>query len=170
MPLQDELFNLTTDNLRTTAIITSLELQVEGALRKVQLDNQMLDAVQPVVLAPAVEYRPQGAVASSAKEPPLVSFSFTRSYAGSGEKKAGAVAGHSGTCEAASEAGSASDGEADKQSIKSFKDIRLDIGEAAVEWPPGCRDWAGFGRVGQCIACACLVWEQIRASGLQPCG
>jgi hypothetical protein len=142
--LQDELFNLTTDNLRATAISTSLELQVEGALRKVQLDNQMLDAVQPVVLAPAVEYRPQGAVASSAKEPPLISFSFIRSYAGSGEKKAGA--GQAGSCEMASDAGSVSGVEAEKQSIKSFKDIRLDIGEAAVEWwvgVPGCWGWAG---------------------------
>jgi len=51
---------------------------VEGSVRKLQLDNQMLDAVQPVVLAPAVEYRPTGAVASTTKEPPLVAFSFTR--------------------------------------------------------------------------------------------
>ncbi len=35
--------------------------QVEGSIQKVQLDNQMLDAVQPVVLAPAVEYKPSGA-------------------------------------------------------------------------------------------------------------
>lgn len=53
-------------------------------MQKVQLDNQMLDAVQPVVLAPAVEYRPSGAVGSTAKEPPLVSFSFTRRWGGRG--------------------------------------------------------------------------------------
>ena len=43
-------------------------------MHKVQLDNQMLDAVQPVVLAPAVEYRPSGAMPSSAKDPSLVAF------------------------------------------------------------------------------------------------
>lgn len=122
---QDELFNLTTDEIRTTAIRSQLDMhvsgqggnmataaawhssnrvhslllcpttnstscfflpnapnsqasgihrltartwsqpppvhpQVEGSIQKVQLDNQMLDAVQPVVLAPAVEYKPSG--------------------------------------------------------------------------------------------------------------
>ena len=96
-------------------------------MHKVQLDNQMLDAVQPVVLAPAVEYRPQGAITAAAKEPPLVAFSFTRSYAGSGEDGDG--------CEAASPAQRGSVGsvagsgcEGDRQSIKSFKDIRLEVG------------------------------------------
>lgn len=117
--LQDELFNLTTDEIRATALRSQLDMhvsgcssiqtsgtaqqgqlarcqlwpcppaytcstlvhptpacpsapplappcpplpvaQVEGSIQKVQLDNQMLDAVQPVVLAPAVEYKPSG--------------------------------------------------------------------------------------------------------------
>jgi hypothetical protein len=35
---------------------------VEGCIRKVQLDNQMLDAIQPVVLAPAATYAAPGAL------------------------------------------------------------------------------------------------------------
>jgi hypothetical protein len=129
--LQDELFNLTTDQLRATAVSSRLELQVEGTVHKVQLDNQMLDAVQPVVLAPAVEYRPQGAVSSS-KEPPLITFAFTRSYAGSGESECSVGAGAANDAGRASpRRGGGSDAglgcEGDRQSIKSFKDISLTI-------------------------------------------
>ena len=98
----------------------------------------MLDAVQPVVLAPAVEYKPSGAVGSTAKEGPLVSFTFTRSFAGSGEGEGGAGGG-GGDGDGDSEAGASmvsvvgSEGGLDRQSIKSFKDIRLDIGALAQE-------------------------------------
>jgi hypothetical protein len=110
-------------------------LQVEGSVQKVQLDNQMLDAVQPVVLAPAVEYRPQGAMTSATKEPPLVAFSFTRSFAGSGDGSGlyntdgGASPSHpGGGDDGGSEAGGSRSSESDRQSIKSFKDIRLEVG------------------------------------------
>jgi hypothetical protein len=129
--LQDELFNLTTDEVRAAAVRTALELQVEGSVRKVQLDNQMLDAVQPVVLAPAVEYRPQGAITAATKEPPLVSFSFTRSFAGSAESRgSNCAAGQPppASPSAASLGAASSAGEGDRQSIKSFKDLRLSIG------------------------------------------
>ena len=43
-------------------------------MHKVQLDNQMLDAVQPVVLAPAAEFRPTGTLRSV--EGPLITFNF----------------------------------------------------------------------------------------------
>lgn len=43
-------------------------------MQKVQLDNQMLDAVQPVVLAPAAEFRPTGTMRPA--EAPLVTFNF----------------------------------------------------------------------------------------------
>jgi hypothetical protein len=128
---QDELFNLTTDEVRAAAVRTALELQVEGSVRKVQLDNQMLDAVQPVVLAPAVEYRPQGAITAATKEPPLVSFSFTRSFAGSAESRgSNCAAGQPppASPSAASLGAASSAGEGDRQSIKSFKDLRLSIG------------------------------------------
>lgn len=194
---QDELFNLTTDEIKTSAISTRLELQVgcllracgapascllracstpvyaccaavqlclapvpstaapqitlcsidrptsprhchtqqvEGTVQKVQLDNQMLDAVQPVVLAPAVEYRPSGAVASSAKEPPLISFSFTRSYAGSGAAGGDSGGDDGGSVGGASEASARAAAEGDRQSIKSFKDIRLDVGACRQLW------------------------------------
>ena len=77
--LQDELFNFTVDSAKVTAVRTRLELQVEGSVAKVQLDNQMLNAVEPVVLAPDVGVRPTGATV----EGPLLQFGFTRSYAGS---------------------------------------------------------------------------------------
>ena len=77
--LQDELFNLTVDSAKVSAVRTRLELQVEGSIAKVQLDNQMLNAVEPVVLAPDVGVKPAGA----AVDGPLLSFEFVRSYAGS---------------------------------------------------------------------------------------
>lgn len=82
--LQDELFNLTIDAAKVTAVRTRLEMQVEGSVAKVQLDNQMLNAVEPVVLAPDVGVRPTGMV----MEGPLLTFCFIRSYAGSRGKSA----------------------------------------------------------------------------------
>lgn len=232
LPLrQDELFNLTTDEIRATAVRSRLELQVradaphskqplsrwhsaccrlhrtlrlpspraartalalwyeipqvEGSVRKVQLDNQMLDAVQPVVLAPAVEYRPSGAVSSSSKEPPLVSFSFVRSYAGSSGGRAAAQGQDGGPADgqggdsdredgqgsaagSPSEAGGRGGGQAggeggqlDRQSIKSFKEIRLDIGARAALLP--LLGFLGWKRSRETLACF------PRACRLRPC-
>ncbi len=77
--LQDELFNLTVDSAKVSAVRTRLELQVEGSVAKVQLDNQMLNAVEPVVLAPDVGVKPAGKIMDG----PLLTFEFVRSYAGS---------------------------------------------------------------------------------------
>ena len=47
-------------------------------LQRVQLDNQMMEATQPVVLAPAASTR-TGKTAT--ESPPLVRFGITRSFA-----------------------------------------------------------------------------------------
>ena len=73
--LQDELFNITLDSLRGSAVSSRLQLTVEGEVRKVQLDNQMLDAIQPVVLAPAANYHAAGALRGT-EEPPLITFNY----------------------------------------------------------------------------------------------
>lgn len=84
--LQDELFNFTVDSAKVSAVRTRLELQVEGSIAKVQLDNQMLNAVEPVVLAPDVGVKPAGTVIAG----PLLSFEFVRSFAGSSAANSGA--------------------------------------------------------------------------------
>jgi hypothetical protein len=85
--LQDELFNLTMDSAKVSAVRTRLELQVEGSVAKVQLDNQMLNAVEPVVLAPDVGVKPAGTAIGG----PLLSFEFVRSFAGSSATSSGAA-------------------------------------------------------------------------------
>jgi hypothetical protein len=46
--LQDELFNLTVDQLEWLLERRRIEARLEGSIRRVQLDNQMLDATHPV--------------------------------------------------------------------------------------------------------------------------
>lgn len=77
--LQDELFNITVENIKTTSIRTRQEMTLSGSIARVQIDNQMLNAVEPVVLAPDVGAHLSGA----ANEGPLITFGFVQSYAGS---------------------------------------------------------------------------------------
>ena len=81
--LQDELFNLTLDHLKACALRTHLELTFSGSIHKIQLDNQMLNAVEPVVLAPDVSAKVHGA----SQEGPMVTFGFIRSFAGSSKRQ-----------------------------------------------------------------------------------
>eukprot|EP00887_Chlorella_sp_A99_P007742 scaffold20.g7742.t1 len=138
--LQDELFNFTTDAVHVVAVSTCLDMmvracggvwdvggRVDGRIQKVQLDNQMVDAVQPVVLAPATQFRPTGT--SRPVEGPLVTFHFVRSFAGSGgEGEGDEPYGWGGASPGGSADGSAGAHEEKQQGIKSFKDIRLTIG------------------------------------------
>ena len=48
--LQDELFNLTLDQLRVTAERTRAEARLNGSIQRVQLDNQMLVSVPTCAL------------------------------------------------------------------------------------------------------------------------
>lgn len=131
--LQDEIFNLTIDLLKATAVRTRQELTVRGTVARVQLDNQMLNAVEPVVLAPDASAK----LAGSTHEGPLISFGFVRSFAGSqrgaaeGEAAGGDAEGglamhrsESGSLDLAAVAPHAS---VDRYGIRSFKDIHLTI-------------------------------------------
>ena len=84
--------------------------QVSGSLDRLQLDNQMMDAVQPVVLAPAATLHTGG----STRELPLITYSFTRSFAGSNAQ----TAVHDEDNDSTSHSARAGDDE--KQGIKSF--------------------------------------------------
>lgn len=127
--LQDELFNLTFDRLQSSAVQTHLELMVKGTINKIQLDNQMLNAVEPVVLAPDVGAKVYGA----AKAGPMVSFGFTRSFAGSSRKqisvdddmaKAATAAAH--------EVGNSSDTDSDALSAFDVDIVNLEANAADV--------------------------------------
>ncbi|KAK9815754.1 hypothetical protein WJX72_009012 [[Myrmecia] bisecta] len=83
--LQDELFNLTLDRVSLHGHLTKLEAKMAGSIRRVQLDNQMLDATQPVVLAsaPVAHARSETAQALVGGDGNLVSFKVIRSFANS---------------------------------------------------------------------------------------
>ncbi|GLC63393.1 hypothetical protein PLESTF_000031500 [Pleodorina starrii] len=49
----EELFNYTMQKIRTSLVQTRTDLQVSLAVQTIQLDNQMLEAKNPVVLSPA---------------------------------------------------------------------------------------------------------------------
>jgi hypothetical protein len=128
--LQDELFNLTVDRVLIAAVKNRLELTLTGSVDRVQLDNQMLSAVEPVVLAPSAEVRPTTGQAGSG---PLLSFGFVRSYAGSGGNPGGTATSSS----QAEESGNTALREhppavdvvetSDRRGIRSFKDLHLDV-------------------------------------------
>jgi hypothetical protein len=48
-----ELFNFTVQRLRASMLQTSRDLQVMAAINALQLDNQMLETLRPVVLSPS---------------------------------------------------------------------------------------------------------------------
>ena len=75
--LQDELFNFTIEKMMIKTTITSQEKLIEGYINRLQLDNQTLNAGEPVVLAPDVGLRP------TQDERPLVQFSLVQNFGAS---------------------------------------------------------------------------------------
>lgn len=51
--MEDELLTMTAHDLQLACLLTPRELALDGSIQAVQLDNQSLDALQPVVLGPA---------------------------------------------------------------------------------------------------------------------
>ncbi|KAL0018632.1 hypothetical protein WJX77_009530 [Trebouxia sp. C0004] len=140
--LQDELFNLTLDNLQASGHITRLEATLTGSIRRLQLDNQLLDATQPVVLASASVAHARSDTAQSlvGDTGPLISFGFTRSFANtivaSGESNSVASNPAQGnrSSQMAGASGAGGWGEGNRMgdnpaAILSFKDIHLNVGE-----------------------------------------
>ncbi|KAL3135445.1 hypothetical protein ABBQ32_007626 [Trebouxia sp. C0010 RCD-2024] len=141
--LQDELFNLTLDNIQASGHMTRLEATLTGSIRRVQLDNQLLDATQPVVLASASVAHARSDTAQSlvGDTGPLISFGLTRSFANtimaSGDSSSAASKPASGNRQQPQTAGAVgpsgwSDGNKmgdNPAAILSFKDIHLKVGE-----------------------------------------
>lgn len=140
--LQDELFNLTLDDVHATAVQSHRELEFKGSVRKAQLDNQILDAVQPVVLAPAAKY----GTSPEHMRSELIQLEFVRSFAGASSAEGLELvldSPHSGDQAADEElfssrrfSGSVFYDETstgtERQSIKSFKRVQLTIGAKAL--------------------------------------
>eukprot|EP00891_Asterochloris_glomerata_P007978 jgi/Astpho2/7978/Aster-x0337 len=120
---------------------TKLEARLSGSIQRLQLDNQMLDASQPVVLAPASAAHAHSKTAQSlvGGDTALVTFGCTRSYANA--LAAAAEPSNRDGMEVSGNAMPANDvgvtrnwtegyKMGDVQSaITSFKDIHLQIGE-----------------------------------------
>ena len=125
--------------LQVSGHITRLEATLSGSIRRVQLDNQMLDATQPVVLASASVAHARSDTAQSlvGDEGPLISFGLTRSFANtivaSGESNSAGSNPTPGNRISAT--AGASDWDSGKtmgdtpSAILSFKDIHLRVGE-----------------------------------------
>ena len=61
---------------------TKLEARLDGSIRRLQLDNQMLDATQPVVLAPtSVAHSRSGTAHAVLGDADLITFGMSRSFA-----------------------------------------------------------------------------------------
>lgn len=123
--------------------MTRLEATLTGSIRRVQLDNQLLDATQPVVLASASVAHARSDTAQSlvGDTGPLISFGLTRSFANtimaSGDSSSAASKPASGNRQQPQTAGAVgpsgwSDGNKmgdNPAAILSFKDIHLKVGE-----------------------------------------
>ena len=139
MPLNHLL--TTSKHLQVSGHSTKLEARLSGSIQRLQLDNQMLDASQPVVLAPASAAHAHSKTAQSlvGGDTALVTFGCTRSYANA--LAAAAEPSNRDGMEVSGNAMPASDvgvtrnwtegaKMGDVQSaITSFKDIHLQIGE-----------------------------------------
>ena len=77
--LQDELFNLTLESLKLESITASHERVIQGTVSSIQLDNQTLNAGEPVVLAPDAGLRP------TVQQRPLVKFFLAQTFGASVE-------------------------------------------------------------------------------------
>ena len=115
--------------------MSHLEATLRGSVKRIQLDNQMLDATQPVVLAPASVAHAHSQTAQSliGGDADLVTFGITRSFANtmSGDRRADpAPAGNKGSANPIGQEPQAGDAVLDSNSsILSFKEIYLTIGE-----------------------------------------
>ena len=71
--------------LQVSAEIKHLEARFAGSIKRIQLDNQMLDATQPVVLAPATvaHAHSKTAQALTGQDSALIEFGIARSFANS---------------------------------------------------------------------------------------
>ena len=71
--------------MQVSAEITHLEARFSGSVKRIQLDNQMLDATQPVVLAPAsvAHAHSKTAQALTGQNTALIEFGIARSFANS---------------------------------------------------------------------------------------
>ena len=69
--------------MQVSAEVKQLEARLSGSVKRLQLDNQMLDATQPVVLAPASVAHAQSrtAQALSSADMNLIEFTVARSFA-----------------------------------------------------------------------------------------
>lgn len=69
--------------VQVSAEIKQLEAKLSGSVKKMQLDNQMLDATQPVVLASAsvAHAHSKTAQALTDADAPLIEFVIARSFA-----------------------------------------------------------------------------------------
>lgn len=127
--------------MQVSGHITRLEATLTGSIRHLQLDNQLLDATQPVVLASASVAHARSDTAQSlvGDTGPLISFGFTRSFANtivaSGESNSAGqnpAQGNRPSQAGASGPGSWSEGNRmgdNPAAILSFKDIHLKVGE-----------------------------------------
>ena len=129
------------NHLQVSGHSTKLEARLSGSIQRLQLDNQMLDASQPVVLAPASAAHAHSKTAQSlvGGDTALVTFGCTRSYANA--LAAAAEPSNRDGMEVSGNAMPANDvgvtrnwtegyKMGDVQSaITSFKDIHLQIGE-----------------------------------------
>ena len=129
-------------HVQVSGHVTRLEATLTGSIRRLQLDNQLLDATQPVVLASASVAHARSATAQSlvGDTGPLISFGFTRSFANtivaSGESNSAASNPAQGnrSSQTAGASGAGSWGEGNRMgdnpaAILSFKDIHLKVGE-----------------------------------------
>lgn len=69
--------------LQVSVEIKHLEARFSGSIKRIQLDNQMLDATQPVVLAPATvaHAHSKTAQALTGQDSALIEFGIARSFA-----------------------------------------------------------------------------------------
>jgi len=129
-------------HVQASGHITRLEATLTGSIRRLQLDNQLLDATQPVVLASASVAHARSDTAQSlvGDTGPLISFGFTRSFANtivaSGESNSAALNPAQGnrSSQTAGASGAGGWGEGNRMgdnpaAILSFKDIHLKVGE-----------------------------------------
>ena len=129
--------------MQASGHMTRLEATLTGSIRRVQLDNQLLDATQPVVLASASVAHARSDTAQSlvGDTGPLISFGMTRSFANtivaSGESSSAVsnpAPGNKQPVQTAGVAGPSNWSDGNKMgdnpaAILSFKDIHLKVGE-----------------------------------------
>ena len=129
--------------MQASGHMTRLEATLTGSICRLQLDNQLLEATQPVVLASASVAHARSDTAQSlvGDTGPLISFGMTRSFANTivatGESNSAASNPAAGNKQQAQTAGASSpqswsDGNKmgdNPAAILSFKDIHLKVGE-----------------------------------------